>query len=199
MMFESLWHILLLVEQYFAMLFSQSLPTLFTLFAGLQQVVDATPRYCPPYGPVLPAPRQASQHSAVQYAVDTITTFLKGQTGGFNLSGVSVGVKSIYEDEPLLDFHYTPSTMNPKEGVKKINSSTVYRLGSISKVFAVLAALRLAEDGVLSMNDPVTRWIPELAHRDGSHSGDELDITRWTDITVGDAAAHLSGLGGDSK
>ncbi|KAJ9415642.1 beta-lactamase/transpeptidase-like protein [Fusarium oxysporum] len=172
MMFESLWHILLLVEQYFAMLFSQSLPTLFTLFAGLQQVVDATPRYCPPYGPVLPAPRQASQHPAVQYAVDTITTVLKGQTGGFNLSGVS-------------------------EGVKKINSSTVYRLGSISKVFAVLAALRLAEDGVLSMNDPVTRWIPELAHRGGSHSGDELDVTRWTDITVGDAAAHLSGLGGD--
>ncbi|KAM5362350.1 hypothetical protein ACJA88_014072 [Fusarium oxysporum] len=179
------------------MLFSQSLPTLFTLFAGLQQVVDATPRYCPPYGPALPAPRQASQHPAVQYAVDSITTVLKGQTAGFNLSGVSVGVKSIYEDEPLLDFHYTPSTMNPKEGVKKINSSTVYRLGSISKVFAVLAALRLAEDGVLSMNDPVTRWIPELAHRGGSHSGDELDVTRWTDITVGDAAAHLSGLGGD--
>ncbi|TXB96429.1 hypothetical protein FocTR4_00015905 [Fusarium oxysporum f. sp. cubense] len=179
------------------MLFSQSLPTLFTFFAGLQQVVDATPRYCPPYGPVLPSPRQASQHPAVQYAVDTITTVLKGQTGGFNLSGVSVGVKSIYEDEPLLDFHYTPSTMNPKMGAKKINASTVYRLGSISKVFTVLAALRLAEDGVLSMNDPVTRWIPELAHRDGSHSRDELDFTRWTDITVGDAAAHLSGLGGD--
>ncbi|KAF4948192.1 hypothetical protein FGADI_9820 [Fusarium gaditjirri] len=180
------------------MLFSQSLPTLFALFAGLQQVVDATPRYCPPYGPVLPAPRHASQHPAVQYAVGTITTVLKGQTGGFNLSGVSVGVKSIYEDEPLLDFHYTPPTKNPKEGVRKIDASTVYRLGSITKVFTVLAALRLAEDGVLNMNDPVTRWIPELAHRDGFHSGDELDITHWTDITVGDAAAHLSGLGGDT-
>ncbi|KAF4444195.1 Beta-lactamase 2 [Fusarium acutatum] len=179
------------------MLFSQSLPTLFTLFAGLQQVVDATPRHCPPYGPILPAPRQASQHLAVQYAVDTITTVLKGQTAGFNLSGVSVGVKSIYEDEPLLDFHYTPSTMNPKAGVRKINASTVYRLGSISKVFTVLAALRLAEDGVLSMSDPVTRWVPELAHSDGSHSGDELDVIHWGDMTVGDAAAHLSGLGGD--
>ncbi|KAG5743555.1 hypothetical protein H9Q70_013730 [Fusarium xylarioides] len=178
------------------MLFSQSLPTLFTLFVGLQQVV-ATPRYCPPYGPVLPAPRQASQHPAVQYAVDTITTVLKGQTAGFDLSGVSVGVKSIYEDEPLLDFHYTPSAMKPKEGVRKINASTVYRLGSISKVFTVLAALRLAEDGVLSMDDPVTRWIPELAHIDGSHSGDELDVIHWDDIAVGDAAAHLSGLGGD--
>ncbi|SCN92207.1 uncharacterized protein FFB20_12067 [Fusarium fujikuroi] len=179
------------------MLFSQSLSTLFTVIAGFQQVVDATPRYCPPFGPVLPAPRQASQHPAVQYAVDTITTVLKGQTAGFNLSGVSVGVKSIYEDDPLLDFHYTPSTMNPREGVEKINSSTVYRLGSISKVFTVLAALRLAEDKVLSMDDPVTRWIPELAHGEGSHSGDELDIIHWDDITVRDAAAHLSGLGGD--
>ncbi|KAG4272611.1 hypothetical protein FPRO04_10353 [Fusarium proliferatum] len=179
------------------MLFSKSLSTLLTLFVGFQQVVDATPRYCPPYGPVLPAPRQASQHPAVQYAVDTITTVLKGQTAGFNLSGVSVGVKSIYEDDPLLDFHYTPSTMNPMVGVEKINYSTVYRLGSISKVFTVLAVLRLAEDKVLSMNDPVTRWIPELAHGEGSHSGDELDVIHWDDVTVGDAAAHLSGLGGD--
>jgi CubicO group peptidase (beta-lactamase class C family) len=198
-MLDSLWPILLLVEQYFAMLLSHSLPTLLTLFAGLQRVVDATPRYCPPYGPVLPAPRQASRHPAVQYAVDTITAVLRGQTGGFNRSGVSIGVKSIYEDEPLLDFHYTPSIMNPKEGVEKIDSSTVYRLGSISKVFTVLAALGLAEDGALSMNDPVARWIPELVRRDGSHSGDELDVTHWADITVADAAAHLSGLGGDSE
>ncbi|KAF5534098.1 beta-lactamase 2 [Fusarium phyllophilum] len=176
------------------MLLCQSLPTLFTLLAGFHLVVDATPRYCPPYGPVLPAPRQASQHPAVQYAVDTITNVLKGQTAGFNLSGVSVGVKSIYEDEPLLDFHYTPPITNPKEGVKKIDSSTVYRLGSISKVFTVLAALRLAEDGALSMNDPVTRWIPELAHRHSPHSGGDLDVIHWDDITVGDAAGHLSGL-----
>lgn len=81
----------------------------------------------------------------------------------------------------------------------KINASTVYRLGSISKVFTVLAALRLVEDGVLSMNDPVTRWIPELAHSVGSHSGDDLDVIHWGGITVGDAAAHLAGLGGDSE
>ncbi|KAF5592315.1 beta-lactamase 2 [Fusarium subglutinans] len=179
------------------MLFSPSLPTLLTLLAGSQQVVGTTPRYCPPYGPVLPPPRQASQHPAVQYAVDTITTFLKGQTAGFNLSGVSVGVRSIYEDEPLLDSHYTPSIINTKIGVKKINASTVYRLGSITKVFTVLGALRLAEDGMLSMNDPVTRWIPGLAHRDSPHSDDELDVTHWGDIAIGDAAAHLSGLGGD--
>ncbi|KAF5530777.1 beta-lactamase 2 [Fusarium mexicanum] len=179
------------------MLFSQYIPTLFSLLAGLHQVVDATPRYCPPYGPVLPAPRQASHHPAVQHAIDTITTVLKGQTAGFNASGVSVGVKSIYEDEPLLDFHYTPSIINTKKGVKKINASTVYRLGSITKVFTVVAALRLAQDGVLSMNDPVTRWIPELAHGKSPNSSDELDVTHWGDITIGDAAAHLSGLGGD--
>ncbi|KAF4340448.1 beta-lactamase [Fusarium beomiforme] len=179
------------------MLFSQSLPALFTLFAGVQQVVEATPRYCPPYGPVLPAPRQASQHPAVQYAADTITAVLKGQTGGFNFSGVSVGVQSIYEDKPLLDFHYTPPTVNPKQGIEKVNASTVYRLGSISKVFTVLAALRLVEEGALSMNDPVTRWIPELSGHYGRSSRDELDVIHWEDITVGDAAAHLSGLGGD--
>ncbi|KAF5983439.1 beta-lactamase-like protein 2 [Fusarium bulbicola] len=176
------------------MILSRSTPTLFSLFAGLHQVVDATPPYCPPYGPVLPAPRQPSHYPAVQYAIDAITTVLKGQTAGFNASGVSVGVKSIYDDEPLLDFHYTPPIINTKKGVKKINANTVYRLGSITKVFTVLAALCLAEDGVLSMNDPVTRWIPELAHGNSPNSSDDLDVTHWGEITIGDAVAHLSGL-----
>ncbi|KAF4973347.1 hypothetical protein FSARC_325 [Fusarium sarcochroum] len=179
------------------MMLSQLLPTLFTIFVGAQ-VVEATPRYCPPYGPALPAPRQPSQHPAVQATIQALTATLKEQTGGFNFSAVSVGVQSIYEDKPLLDFHHNPPDINPKLGAKEINASTVYRLGSISKVFTVLAALRLAQDGVLSMNDPVVRWIPELA-QSASPSGyeDSLDVTHWEDITVGDAAAHLAGLGGD--
>ncbi|KAF4451531.1 Beta-lactamase-like protein 2 [Fusarium austroafricanum] len=179
------------------MLFSESLPTLFTLAAGLHQVVEAAPHYCPPNGPVLPAPRQPSQHPAVKFALDAITSTIKEQVGSFNVSGVSIGIQSIYEDKPMLDFHHTPPKVNPKLGAKKVDINTVYRLGSISKVFTVLAALQLQEDGVLNMDDPVTKWIPELANNYGSSHRDELNTFQWNDITVGDAAAHLAGLGSD--
>jgi CubicO group peptidase (beta-lactamase class C family) len=198
MALELLLHVLFLLQSSVTMLFSKSFPAVFTLATTVHQA-EANPRYCPPYGSVLPAPRHASQHPAVKFSIDAITSSLKEQSKGFNVSGISVGIQSIHEDKPLLNFHHTPHIINPEHGAKVINADTVYRLGSISKVYTVLAALKLAEDGVLRMSDPITRWIPELGKSAGHSARDELDVIHWEDITVGDAAAHLSGLGGDSK
>ncbi|KAM6529657.1 hypothetical protein FALCPG4_007785 [Fusarium falciforme] len=178
------------------MLSTRVVPTLLTVLAGLCLTADA--RQCPPLGPVLPPPKRPSQHPAVRAAIEGIINSLEAQTAGFNYSGVSVGVRSIYEDTPFLDFHHTPSSPASKRGAKEVDASTVYRLGSVSKLFTVLAALKLAEDGVLSLDDPVGRWIPELSGRDGDpESEDELDRIEWQDVTVEDVAAHLSGIGGD--
>lgn len=179
------------------MLSTHLVPTLLTVLAGLC-LTDA--HQCPPLGPVLPPPKRPSQHPAVKAAIEGIIKSLETQTEGFNYSAVSVGVQSIYEDTPFLDFHHTPSNPASKCGAKEVDVSTVYRLGSVSKLFTVLAALKLAEDGVLSMDDPVGRWIPELSGRDSDpESDDELDRIEWQDVTVEDVAAHLSGIGGDSR
>jgi hypothetical protein len=136
----------------------------------------------------------------VRAAIEGIIASLKAQTAGFNYSAVSVGVRSIYEDTPFLDFHHTPPDPASKRGAQEVDASTVYRLGSVSKLFTVLGALKLAEDGVLSMNDPVGWWIPELSGRDNDpESEDELDRIEWEDVTVEAVAAHLSGIGGDSR
>ncbi|UPK92360.1 hypothetical protein LCI18_003295 [Fusarium solani-melongenae] len=178
------------------MLSTRFLPTLLTVFAGLCLSVDA--RQCPPLGPVLPPPKRPSQHPAVEAAIDGIIASLEAQTAGFNYSAVSVGVRSIHEDTPFLDFHHTPPNPASKRGAKEVDTNTVYRLGSVSKLFTVLAALKLAEAGVLSMDDPVGRWIPELSARDSDpESEDELDRIEWDDVTVEAVAAHLSGIGGD--
>ncbi|KAI8663973.1 Beta-lactamase domain-containing protein [Fusarium keratoplasticum] len=178
------------------MLSTRFLPSLLTVLAGLCVTADA--RQCPPLGPVLPPPKRPSQHPAVKAAIEGIAKTLEAQTAGFNYSAVSIGVQSIYEDEPFLDFHHTPSNPASRRGAKEVDASTVYRLGSVSKLFTVLAALKLAEDGVLSMNDPVGRWIPELSGRDSDpESEDELDRIEWQDVTVEAVAAHLSGIGGD--
>src|ERR1041384_6000318 len=43
------------------------------------------------------------------------------------------------------------------------DADTVYRIGSITKSFTGLALLSLRDDGVLGLDDPLARWIPEAA------------------------------------
>ena len=40
---------------------------------------------------------------------------------------------------------------------------TIVRIYSMSKVITAVAALQLFEDGVLRLDEPITRWLPELA------------------------------------
>lgn len=54
-----------------------------------------------------------------------------------------------------------------------------YSIGSISKQFTATALLLLAERGKLSLNDPVSRWLPEL--------------TRARDVTVRELLSMTSG------
>lgn len=187
-----------LYESRVTMLSTRFVYALLTVLADLGLTVEA--RQCPPLGSVLPPPKRPSQHPAAKAAIQGIIQSLEAQTEGFSYSAVSVGVRSIYEDEPFLDFHHTPPDPASKRGAKEVDDSTVYRLGSVSKLFTVLAALKLAENGVLKMDDPVGRWIPELLGRDTDpESDDELDRIEWKDVTVEAVASHLSGIGGDSR
>ena len=40
--------------------------------------------------------------------------------------------------------------------------TTNYRLASVSKQFTAASVLLLVEDGVLTLDDPVRRWLPTL-------------------------------------
>src|SRR5206468_13081737 len=40
---------------------------------------------------------------------------------------------------------------------------TAFRIASMTKSFTALAVLKLRDDGRLSLEDPVSRWIPEFA------------------------------------
>ncbi|KAF4446147.1 Beta-lactamase 2, partial [Fusarium albosuccineum] len=120
-------------------------------YAGLQG-------HCPPLGPVLPAPIHPSNSHAVQTAIDAIRDILLNKTATFNTSGMAVGIKSIHEEDLLLDFAHTPHLVDP-HGVAKIDSDSVFRLASLSKIFPVLAILKLDQ---VSLEDPITKYLPEL-------------------------------------
>ncbi len=54
-----------------------------------------------------------------------------------------------------------------------------YAIGSISKQFTTACILLLAEEGKLTLDDPVSRWFPEL--------------TRANEVTVRNLLTHTSG------
>ncbi|KAK7928587.1 hypothetical protein PG985_005585 [Apiospora marii] len=57
-------------------------------------------------------------------------------------------------------FHTAQDLPNNTTGVKKVDANTVFRLGSVTKIFTVLAYL--AETGEKYFNHPITEFIPEL-------------------------------------
>lgn len=44
-----------------------------------------------------------------------------------------------------------------------VTQTTVFRIASMTKSFTALAILKLRDEGKLSLEDPVTKWIPEFA------------------------------------
>ncbi|KAJ2992538.1 hypothetical protein NUW58_g2133 [Xylaria curta] len=150
---------------------------------------------CPPLGPVLPAPISPSGHDSVQAAVLVAVDKFQNRTAAFNTTGVSIAVQSIHEMSPMLEFHHTPPVLD-NTSATTINSETIYRIGSISKVFAVLSVLT---QGQMSMEDPITKYVPELLQlkHDAVPVANDITAVHWEQVTVGSLATHMSGIGTD--
>ena len=61
-----------------------------------------------------------------------------------------------------------------------ITADSAFRLASVSKQFTAMAIMVLAEEGALSIDDPVSRYLPELAPYEG--------------VTIRQMITHTSGL-----
>ncbi|KAI1211156.1 beta-lactamase/transpeptidase-like protein [Annulohypoxylon truncatum] len=170
------------------------LTNVFVALASSNIALAALNGHCPPLGPVLPAPTNPAAHESVQLAVHNVVDTLQNLTADFDSTGISIAVKSIHEASPLLEFHHTPAVLN-SNGTSVIDSQTVYRLGSISKIFAVLSLLQQSQ---VKMDDLITQYVPELLDLKGE-TDEVTDITtvRWNEVTLGALASHMSGIGTD--
>lgn len=159
---------------------------------------------CPIYGAEFPPPQRLSEHPKWQQALTNISKtfdYLDANVTGGNLSyGVQI-FSTNPESGILAERYWTAKDLSPNtEGVKQVNGDTVFRIGSVSKIFSVLAFL--AEVGDRDWNRPITEFIPELAQysRDASTQPlDEVRRTDWDDITLGALASQVSGVGRDCK
>ena len=76
--------------------------------------------------------------------------------------------------------------------------STIFRIASLTKPIAAVAAMTLIEEGILRLDQPVDDLLPELAHRRVLRAIDaELDDTvpAVRSITVDDVLSYRFGIG----
>jgi len=66
------------------------------------------------------------------------------------------------------------------------DADALFRIGSLTKRFTALAVLRLRDAGKLTLDDPVSKWLPE-AKMQPAHDGDRAP-------TIRDLLRHRSGL-----
>jgi CubicO group peptidase (beta-lactamase class C family) len=88
-----------------------------------------------------------------------------------------------------------------------ITAGTVFRIASMTKSFTALAILKLRDEGKLSLEDPVSKWVPEFARmelptRDTaplrirqilSHSAGFPEDNPWADQQLSASDADLTG------
>ena len=74
-----------------------------------------------------------------------------------NISGVT---SALVEDQQII-FARGFGFADKKHRISSA-PDTVYRAGSISKLFTAVAAMQLAEQGKLSIDQPVTNYLPEF-------------------------------------
>ncbi|KAJ8129483.1 hypothetical protein O1611_g4147 [Lasiodiplodia mahajangana] len=117
---------------------------------------------------------------------------------GANTSSISITLVSTKDDEdmPFFDFHYSSPFLNHSTGgTDHVTKNSIYRIGSISKLFT--AYTLLVGYGWESWDRPVTRYVPELRAAALSNTRQPIEDAYWDEITIGDLASQLSGIGRD--
>jgi CubicO group peptidase (beta-lactamase class C family) len=83
------------------------------------------------------------------------------------------------------------------EGRVAMQPDTLFRIASMTKPITSVAALMLIEQGKLTLDEPVTRWLPELGKRrvlkDPAGALDNT-VAAQREITIEDLLTHRSGI-----
>jgi len=85
-----------------------------------------------------------------------------------------------------------------REATDRFRNDSIFRIASMTKPITAAATMMLIESGRLRLDDPIERWLPELAHRQvlrkiSSPLDDTVRATRA--ITVEDLLTFRCGLG----
>jgi CubicO group peptidase (beta-lactamase class C family) len=154
---------------------------------------------CPLLGVEFPTPTNLSGSSIVQSAASTLLATINNAINvgviDSNASSFSVEIFLSQETTPLFTFHHSSPGLISSVGVKTVDSNSIYRIGSVSKLFTIY--LLLIESGDIHFHEPITNFVPELLAASRATPDDDLDYVDWSSVTIGNLASHMAGIGRD--
>lgn len=136
---------------------------------------------CPQLPTLFPLPKETPKRiTEVFEKLESILNATVEETS--SLPAISMNV--FYRDEILWSGHYGSKVY--KQPTLKPNDSTVYRIGSVTKIFAVLLVYKLYEEGkIVSIDDPLSKYAPNFfIHNPFTNEN----------ITLREIASQMSGL-----
>jgi CubicO group peptidase (beta-lactamase class C family) len=108
------------------------------------------------------------------------------------------GLAALVVDKEATVFDYAYG-MQDAAGGKRMRTDTIFRIASMTKPVAATAIMMLVEEGKLSLDDPITKYIPEFGERgviEDFHRADGSYRTRAPrePATIRHLLSHSSGL-----
>lgn len=184
---------------------SNFLRTSITLLAATATAASFDTIPCPLYGQNYPASTGLATSKYVEAAAQSVLNQLlkaKNETTAYGpldtkTTAFSVDFYSLDDEDTIFSHHFMPAQLLDQRtaGVEKVDSDTIYRVGSVSKLWTVYLYLLAAGDQ--TWNDPITKFIPELQEMTQMQKLDPTSDVDWESITVGALASHLAGIGRD--
>ena len=110
-------------------------------------------------------------------ATDPAADFVNGYLKKKQIPGCAVMVR--HEGKVVLSEGYGMASL--EHGIR-VTPQTVFQSGSMGKQFTAMAVMMLAEEGKLSLDDPISKHL-------------SVPVKKWSRITVRHLLTHTSGLG----
>ncbi|HEX2249312.1 MAG TPA: serine hydrolase domain-containing protein [Gemmatimonadales bacterium] len=114
--------------------------------------------------------------SAQEPGLDSVDRYISAERERQRIPGISVAV--LRDNQVLLARGYGLANV---ELAVPASDSTVYQSGSVGKQFTAAAVLMLAQQRRLSLDDAITRWLPQ-------------GVGVWDRVTVRHLLTHTSGI-----
>ncbi|KIW67042.1 hypothetical protein PV04_06319 [Phialophora macrospora] len=163
----------------------------------LTPVIQAT---CSSQSPFHPPPTYDQHASEIWETFSQIEAALSALTRKNNtaldtaLDTSSYSVEVTSSARTLWSTSHTARVKNAtRPGADTVDSSSRYRIASITKVFTVLEILRLHGEGRLSLDDGVDKYV-SFTEADDLNPRSTSGSIVWSDITLRSLASQLSGL-----
>ena len=130
----------------------------------------------------LPPPAAAQSGAAV---ASSWAEFVRRMDGYVREQGIVGGIAMLVRDGRIVERHHVG--LADRDGKRPVDDRTLFHWASVTKTLTAIAVLQLRDRGLLDLDDPVTRWVPEL--RRVHHSAGNVDR-----ITLRTLLSHTSGL-----